>query len=59
MSPRKDVLGKAGMPWLFFALVLILSLPFFYVLGATGKIVEHWDVLQAISGVSKNENGLF
>ncbi len=24
-----------------------------------GKIVEHWDVLQVISGGSKNENGLF
>lgn len=36
MSPRKGVKGKAGMPWVFFALVLILSLPFFYVLGATG-----------------------
>ena len=24
-----------------------------------GKIVEHWDVLQVISGVSRNENGLF
>ena len=24
-----------------------------------GKIVEHWDLLQAISGGSKNENGLF
>lgn len=24
-----------------------------------GKIVEHWDVLQTISGESKNENGLF
>jgi predicted SnoaL-like aldol condensation-catalyzing enzyme len=24
-----------------------------------GKIVEHWDVLQVISGGSKNDNGLF
>ncbi len=24
-----------------------------------GKIVEHWDVLQVISGKSKNDNGLF
>lgn len=24
-----------------------------------GKIVEHWDVLQVISGDSKNDNGLF
>lgn len=24
-----------------------------------GKIVEHWDVLQVISGESQNENGLF
>ncbi|TGN59051.1 hypothetical protein E4L95_11990 [Paracoccus liaowanqingii] len=24
-----------------------------------GKIVEHWDVLQVISGVSANTNGLF
>ena len=24
-----------------------------------GRIVEHWDVLQAITGVSRNENGLF
>lgn len=24
-----------------------------------GKIVEHWDVLQVITGTSKNENGLF
>jgi len=24
-----------------------------------GKIAEHWDVLQTISGESKNENGLF
>lgn len=24
-----------------------------------GKIVEHWDVLQVISGTSQNENGLF
>jgi len=24
-----------------------------------GKIVEHWDVLQVISGQSKNDNGLF
>ena len=24
-----------------------------------GKIVEHWDALQAIIGESKNENGLF
>jgi predicted SnoaL-like aldol condensation-catalyzing enzyme len=24
-----------------------------------GKIVEHWDVLQVISGESANENGLF
>lgn len=36
MSPRKGVQGKASMPYVFFALVLILSLPFFYVLGATG-----------------------
>ena len=28
--------GKDGAAWLFFGLVLILSLPFFYVLGATG-----------------------
>jgi predicted SnoaL-like aldol condensation-catalyzing enzyme len=24
-----------------------------------GKIVEHWDVLQVISGTSQNDNGLF
>ncbi len=24
-----------------------------------GKIVEHWDVLQIVSGESKNNNGLF
>lgn len=24
-----------------------------------GKIVEHWDVLQVISGTSQNNNGLF
>lgn len=24
-----------------------------------GKIVEHWDVLQVISGTSANDNGLF
>ena len=24
-----------------------------------GKIVEHWDVLQVISGGSRNDNGLF
>ena len=24
-----------------------------------GKIVEHWDVLQVITGESKNDNGLF
>ncbi len=24
-----------------------------------GKIVEHWDVLQVISGTSQNRNGLF
>jgi predicted SnoaL-like aldol condensation-catalyzing enzyme len=24
-----------------------------------GKVVEHWDVLQVITGTSKNENGLF
>lgn len=24
-----------------------------------GKVVEHWDVLQVISGESKNDNGLF
>jgi len=24
-----------------------------------GKIIEHWDVLQTISGESNNENGLF
>jgi predicted SnoaL-like aldol condensation-catalyzing enzyme len=24
-----------------------------------GKVVEHWDVLQAISGGAKNDNGLF
>lgn len=24
-----------------------------------GKIVEHWDVLQTITGVSANDNGLF
>jgi len=24
-----------------------------------GKIVEHWDVLQVISGESQNDNGLF
>jgi len=24
-----------------------------------GKIVEHWDVLQVITGGSKNDNGLF
>ena len=24
-----------------------------------GKIVEHWDVLQVITGDSKNDNGLF
>lgn len=26
---------------------------------SNGKIVEHWDVLQVITGESKNENGLF
>ncbi|WP_417807126.1 nuclear transport factor 2 family protein [Thioclava sp.] len=26
---------------------------------ANGKIVEHWDVLQVISGPSQNDNGLF
>lgn len=26
---------------------------------ANGKIVEHWDVLQAITGEPKNDNGLF
>lgn len=25
----------------------------------TGRIVEHWDVLQVVSEQSKNENGLF
>jgi predicted SnoaL-like aldol condensation-catalyzing enzyme len=24
-----------------------------------GKVVEHWDVLQVITGGSKNDNGLF
>ena len=24
-----------------------------------GKVVEHWDVLQVITGASKNDNGLF
>ena len=24
-----------------------------------GKIVEHWDVLQTVTGESKNDNGLF
>jgi predicted SnoaL-like aldol condensation-catalyzing enzyme len=24
-----------------------------------GKVVEHWDVLQVITGESKNDNGLF
>ena len=24
-----------------------------------GKIVEHWDVLQVITGTSRNDNGLF
>ena len=24
-----------------------------------GKIVEHWDVLQVVTGESKNDNGLF
>ena len=24
-----------------------------------GKIVEHWDVLQVVGGVAKNDNGLF
>jgi predicted SnoaL-like aldol condensation-catalyzing enzyme len=24
-----------------------------------GKVVEHWDVLQVITGTPKNENGLF
>jgi predicted SnoaL-like aldol condensation-catalyzing enzyme len=24
-----------------------------------GKVVEHWDVLQTVSGESKNDNGLF
>ncbi|MEL6806584.1 MAG: hypothetical protein AAFO97_02290 [Pseudomonadota bacterium] len=27
--------------------------------GYPGKVVEHWDVLQVISGESKNDNGLF
>ena len=26
---------------------------------ATGKIVEHWDVLQVVGGESENNNGLF
>ena len=26
---------------------------------ASGKIVEHWDVLQVITAESKNDNGLF
>ena len=26
---------------------------------ANGKVVEHWDVLQVITGQSRNENGLF
>ncbi|WP_417517301.1 nuclear transport factor 2 family protein [Minwuia sp.] len=26
---------------------------------ADGKIVEHWDVLQVITGESQNDNGLF
>jgi predicted SnoaL-like aldol condensation-catalyzing enzyme len=24
-----------------------------------GKVVEHWDVLQAVTNESKNDNGLF
>ena len=26
---------------------------------ANGKIVEHWDVLQIVPGISKNDNGMF
>mgnify|MGYP001821336443 CR=1 FL=1 len=28
-------------------------------LDENGKVVEHWDVLQEITGQSKNDNGLF
>ncbi len=28
-------------------------------LDENGKIVEHWDVLQVITGESRNDNGLF
>lgn len=28
-------------------------------LDENGKLVEHWDVLQVITGESKNDNGMF